>query len=150
MGDIMIRKYVSSDLNRIMELWLQTNVKAHDFVSASYWEGMYDIVKMILPDATITVYEEDGKILGFVGKMNEYIAGLFVDYDFHSQGIGTALIDNLKEKNPYLTLHVYEKNQETVDFYLKQGFKVISKEVQDHTNEVELYMKWDRTESLKH
>ena len=33
----MVRDFQAEDLNRIMELWLETNIQAHDFIKKSYW-----------------------------------------------------------------------------------------------------------------
>lgn len=32
----MIRRLQKKDVNRVAELWLDTNLKAHDFISAQY------------------------------------------------------------------------------------------------------------------
>ena len=33
----MIRKFRMEDLERVMELWLNTNIQAHDFILKEYW-----------------------------------------------------------------------------------------------------------------
>ena len=38
----MIRKMEKSDLDRVSKIWLDTNIKAHDFIPAQYWEKNYD------------------------------------------------------------------------------------------------------------
>lgn len=59
-----------------MEIWLQTNVEAHDFIPESYWRKNYESVKGMLPDAQIFIYEDGNIIQGFVGLMKDYIAGI--------------------------------------------------------------------------
>ncbi len=34
----MVRDYRPSDLDRILKIWLQANIQAHDFIDRSYWE----------------------------------------------------------------------------------------------------------------
>ncbi|MDF2878563.1 MAG: acetyltransferase [Clostridia bacterium] len=53
----MIRKFETKDLLQVMEIWLDTNTQAHDFISEDYWKNNFDFVKSMLPDADIYVYE---------------------------------------------------------------------------------------------
>lgn len=41
----MIRRLQKADVDRVMDLWLDTNLKAHDFVSAAYWRSNFESVK---------------------------------------------------------------------------------------------------------
>lgn len=41
----MIRKFKTDDLEQVMELWLATNISAHDFIPAKYWQDNYALVK---------------------------------------------------------------------------------------------------------
>ena len=59
----MIRKLRESDLSAVMKIWLDTNIKSHNFVSKEYWTSNYEIVKEIIPKSEIYVYEEDDKNL---------------------------------------------------------------------------------------
>lgn len=34
----MIREFVENDLERVMQIWLDTNLTAHKFISRDYWE----------------------------------------------------------------------------------------------------------------
>ena len=49
-----------------------------------------------LLQAKVFVYDINGKVLGFIGLMNEYIAGIFVDRNYRSTGIGTQLLTYAK------------------------------------------------------
>lgn len=139
----MIREFKENDLNRIMKLWLNTNILAHDFIDMDYWKSNYNKVKQIMPEATIFVYEEDNSIKGFVGLSGNYIAGIFVETTYQSQGVGKALLDYIKERNTELLLQVYEKNNRAVTFYLREGFTVNNKQIDENTNEAELVMNWN-------
>lgn len=65
----MIRKYVDSDIDAVMQIWLNTNIQAHSFISPDYWKNNFDVVKEMLPLAEIYVYEDDcaKQIDGFIG-----------------------------------------------------------------------------------
>ena len=60
----MIRKYQPQDLEHIMKIWLETNLAAHGFIPAEYWNEQYEAVKEALPQADILIYEEEGTVLG--------------------------------------------------------------------------------------
>lgn len=141
----MVRDFRAEDLNRIMELWLETNIQAHDFIEKSYWQNHFDEVMEILPKASVYVYEDKGSIEGFIGLMNNYIAGIFISKNNQSRGIGRQLLHHVKGNHNELSLKVYEKNQRAVNFYLREGFLVTEKQVDRENGEVEYEMVWNRT-----
>ena len=107
----MIRLFEFRDLDRIMEIWLEGNLKAHAFIKEEYWRQNYETVRSVLPNAEVYVFEEDGEVQGFIGMDAEYIAGLFVAEGHRGQGIGHQLISEVKRKKR-LSLHVYEKSRQ--------------------------------------
>ena len=44
----MIRKFKESDINLIMEIWIDTNIKAHSFISEQYWKDNFEFVKEMI------------------------------------------------------------------------------------------------------
>ena len=58
----MIRKMEKEDQDRVSKIWLDTNIKAHDFIQAQYWEKNYEQVREMLPQAEVYVWEENGQI----------------------------------------------------------------------------------------
>lgn len=139
----MVRLFEFRDLDAIMEIWLEGNLSAHPFVDAAYWKGNYDSVRSVLPNAEVYVYEEDGKVLGFIGMDAEYIAGLFVAEGCRGRGIGGQLIAAVKRKNR-LSLHVYERNAGAVRFYRAEGFQVEEVMTEKETGEKEYLMVYRR------
>ena len=69
----MIRKLQKADLNRVADIWLDTNIKAHSFVPAQYWKNNFETVKEMLLQAEVYVYEEGRNIQGFIGLNSEFI-----------------------------------------------------------------------------
>ena len=53
----MIRAFEENDLTAIMQIWLDTNIKAHCFIPKEYWTDNYEMVRSVLPQAEIYVYE---------------------------------------------------------------------------------------------
>jgi putative acetyltransferase len=140
----MIRKIKIDEIGRVMKIWLEANIKAHDFIDENYWHKNYEPVKGMLPDAQVFVYEDNGMILGFVGLIDNYIAGIFVDTDSQSKGIGKVLLDFVKEMYSNLSLQVYKKNTRAVKFYLREGFYNSGEQVDVNTGETELLMNWEK------
>ena len=57
----MIRKLEDKDIDKVMNIWLESTIKAHDFISKEYWESNYDTVKEVyIPIADSFIYEEKG------------------------------------------------------------------------------------------
>lgn len=133
-----------NNLERIMELWLETNTKAHNFINRNYWQSNYEAVKEVLPQATIYAYQEEDTIQAFVGLMKDYIAGIFVSNDMQSKGIGKKLLDYCKTVKTELSLHVYQKNERALQFYLREGFVITKEKIDENTNETEYEMKWTK------
>jgi len=140
----MIRKFETKDLLEVMKLWLSTNIQAHDFISKDYRVGNFDIIKGILPDAEIYVYELDDKIKAFVGIDNGYIAGIFVSDEMQSKGIGKQLLEKAKEFYSELSLTVYQKNIKAVNFYQREQFIIKQEQIDENTGEIEYLMVWSK------
>ena len=138
----MIREFQSGDLDRVMELWLNSNTDAHDFINSSYWQENYQMVRELLPESELYVYEKEDMICGFIGLTGDYIAGIFVDISNRSEGIGRQLLDHAKEMHSKLSLQVYKKNSGAVGFYKKHGFSLEAEGFDDETGETELIMIW--------
>ena len=141
----MIRQYADGDIDTVMQLWLDTNIQAHDFISADYWRSNFDMVKEMLPRAEIYVHEDDcaKQVDGFVGLNDDYIEGIFVNEAVQSKGVGKQLLNRAKEVKPTLRLSVYQKNKRAIRFYLREGFSVRSESVDGNTGEKEFIMVWN-------
>lgn len=140
----MIRKFENTDIDAVMQIWQNENIKAHNFIPKEYWESNYEYVKKLLPNSEIYVYIENDKIEGFIGINEDYIEGIFVNSNYQNKGIGTALLNKAKEEKEELTLNVYEKNRKAIKFYEKNGFKIVKEAVDKETNEKEFRMIWNK------
>lgn len=138
----MIRKLQKADLNRVADIWLNTNIKAHSFVPAQYWKNNFETVKEMLLQAEVYVYEEGQKIQGFIGLNGEFIEGIFVSVENQSQGIGGLLLNYIKNKKPKLSLNVYQKNIRAISFYQREGFEIRREALDKATGEKEFVMMW--------
>lgn len=138
----MIRKLGDKDTNKIMNIWLNSTIKAHDFIDKNYWENSYNTVKNIyIPMSETFVYEEDNCIKGFISIINnEFIGALFVDINEQGVGIGKELINYAINKYKKLILAVYKENKNSVNFYLNRGFKIIKEQINEDSGYSEYLM----------
>ena len=142
----MIRKMEEKDIPDVLQIWLETNIRAHNFIEKEYWTGNYEMVKQILPEAEVDVYEDEknGQIVGFIGMNNQYVEGLFVKESAQSRGIGKQLLDYAKSRKTELRLGVYQKNVRAMRFYLRENFLIQAEEMDEDTNEKEYIMGWGK------
>lgn len=140
----MIRRLQEIDINRVADIWLDTNLKAHNFISAQYWRDHFEAVKEMFSQAEVYVYEDENKnrIQGFVGLDDDYIAGIFVWSEAQSSGIGKQLLDFVKGIKKQLSLSVYQKNTRAIKFYLRENFKIQCENTDKDTGEKEYLMVW--------
>ena len=52
----MIRRMQRADIDRVADIWLDTNIRAHNFISKQYWQNNFSIVKEMLSQSEIYVY----------------------------------------------------------------------------------------------
>lgn len=140
----MIRNFEMADLEEVMAIWLEANLSAHPFIDKNYWINNVDFVKQVLPTSQITVFEESGIIKGFIGIVDQYIAGLFVAQAYQHQGIGTQLLESVQLTYPTLHLEVYIANQQATHFYEQNGFKIIGEKQNMDTHHPEYFMVWNK------
>lgn len=140
----MIRELRKVDINKVAEIWLDTNIKTHYFISAQYWKSNFELVKELLLQATVYVYEEKQEIQGFIGLSNEYIEGIFVSAEMQSQGIGKILLNYVKGKRNKLILNVYQKNTRAISFYQREGFEIQYSGLDEATGEKDYVMAWQQ------
>ena len=113
----MIRKLLNGDIDRIADIWLKTNLKAHYFISNQYWKSNYELVKEMMSQSEVYVFEVDKMIHGFVGLNDEKVS---------------------------LRLNVYQKNARAISFYQREGFIIQYEGLDEATGEKEYTMLWKR------
>lgn len=138
----MIRRLQNTDTKQVMQIWLNGNKEAHPFVPKEFWESNFEMVQDQLLQAEVFVYNTYGEIRGFIGIVDNYIAGIFVNKNHRSHGIGKKLLDYVKSKYDSLSLKVYKKNNRAAAFYFREGFSVLSEGHDEATGESEYTMIW--------
>ena len=54
----MIRKLLNGDIDRVADIWLKTNLKAHYFISNQYWKSNYEFLRL-------NVYQKNARAISF-------------------------------------------------------------------------------------
>ena len=139
---VKIRKANEANINRVMDIWLRANLEAHNFVDPNYWKNNFAMVKQEIQSADVFVVEIKNEIVGFAGLKEDYLAGIFFDQKVRHQGLGTELLNYLKQRYPQLILDVYQKNLAAINFYRKNGFKIIQEKEYQNQNLNEYQMMW--------
>ena len=142
----MIRKAKQTELSSVMQIWLDGNIEGHPFIPAEYWQKNAENARQLMMTSDIYVYEteDDHRLVGFVGLIGNFIEGLFVHTNYRKSGVGRELIDYVKSFKTYLVLTVYKKNSLAQDFYQQEGFKTVSEQIDNNTDEVEYKMIWEK------
>ena len=114
------------------------------FYPCSILEKNLELVKELLLQATVYVYEDNYEIQGFIGMNGEYIEGIFVSEAMQSQGIGKILLNYVKDTSRKLLLNVYQKNIPAISFYQREGFEIQYSGLDEATGEKDYLMVWQQ------
>jgi len=109
---------------RVADIWLKEITRVYNFVPEpeKFWRKRLDEMKEVTRTAEGYVYEEDGLIKAFVTLKDQYIWDMVVDSQYQKKGIGTAMLNFLKEHKTSLALGIFQENQAGIDFFEKRGF----------------------------
>lgn len=134
------KQCICDNLEELIQIWLETNIQAHNFIEESYWKQNVDFVKQALPCAVVYCVGQQ-PIKGFLGiSDNGWIEGLFVRKAFQRNGIGKQLIEQAKKDFNTLSLYVYAKNENAIAFYKNIGFVITSQNIEQQTGQKQYTM----------
>ncbi|QIQ21217.1 GNAT family N-acetyltransferase [Zophobihabitans entericus] len=138
----IIQRQTLSDIQTCADIWLEASIMVHHFIDKSIWQGYYSsMVSQYLPSSDLYLALESNQILGFAAVTNnKVLEALFIHPIHWRQGIGKQLIDHISQIYPVLTLAVYQRNQQAVNFYQQQGFILINSKPCKHTGHTELIL----------
>jgi putative acetyltransferase len=142
----MIKLLESHEVDEVMDVWLETTISAHSFISKKYWTDNYQPLKEgYIPVSTNFIYKKEGVVRGFISvRDNFFIGALFVLEKHQGKGIGGKLLDYCKSRYPYLELSVYIYNVKAVRFYQRHGFLIKSMQSNENSGFMEYIMSWEK------
>ena len=95
------------------------------------------------------VYCDEGKINGFISIIDSnFIGALFVHTKSQGRGIGKSLLEYVKNKYENIELAVYKDNKKAVEFYKKDGFKIIKEQENEDSGHLEYLMSYSKNSSM--
>ncbi len=142
----MIRPYDDADLTEVLDVWYRASIIAHPFLTEEFLEAESRRTRdEWLPVAETTVYALDGRVVGFLARLDSEVGAIFVDPDHQRRGIGRALMDHAAESRPHLELDVFEANPVGRAFYEAYGFVRVAERLDQETGQVALRLRWEPT-----
>lgn len=122
----------TADRMRLAEIWLDASRIGHPFLTEEDLLAQQAKVRDVyLPQAENWVAEIDGKPAGFIGLIDNFIGGLFVDPAAHGHGLGKALVLHAAKLKGALEVEVYADNLSAVAFYQRMGFVELLRHAHD-------------------
>lgn len=141
----MIREFVASDMESVLSIWLESSVKAHDFVGREFWESrLNDMRNLYIPSSETYVYESGREVKGFFSLHGDTLAAIFVDLECQGEGVGQKLMEKAKSLRKRIRLDVYKDNVKAVAFYKRSGFQEVCEKRDPHTGHAELVMEYGK------
>ncbi len=141
----MIRTARPDDTEAIVDVWDAASRIAHGFLGEEFLaEERNAVAGDWLPVAETTVFEVDGRVVGFVSMVGNEVGGLFVHPEHQGRGIGRTLIDRVRTSRPSLELDVFEANTGARRFYESCGFVEVGRHRHEPTGQLELRMRLGR------
>lgn len=141
---VVIRPFADEDLDEVLDVWYEASLVAHSFLSEEFLATeRREVAEHWLPLAETMVYEDDGRVIGFLALIGNEVGAIFVDPRCQGRGFGRALMDRARSIRPFLELNVLEANAIGRRFYETYGFKLIDRHVGEATNQPELRLRLD-------
>jgi len=129
---LRIRAYAPDDKQRLLAIWHAASLKGHPFFTADQLREQARLVgEIYLPRAENWVATLAGNPVGFIGLMDSFIGGLFVDPTRHGLGIGRLLVEHALALKGELTLEVFALNAAAIGFYRHNGFVETGRRISD-------------------
>lgn len=118
-----IRRFDVADTAALSALWLRASLQAHPFLTETVLHEQQHLIETLyLPKADTWLVCIDDVPVGFIGLLDNFIGGLFVDPAHQGKGLGAALITHALTLRPTLSLDVYALNEGAHRFYVRLGF----------------------------
>lgn len=123
----MIREVKKTDYPILVDIWESAVLSTHDFLKKEDFLFYREHLPTYFQYVTLYGYEQDGRLVGFIGVAENNIEMLFVHNDYRYKGVGKRLVMYAIEKLQVCKVDVNEQNIQAVGFYQHRGFSVITR-----------------------
>ena len=139
---MQIRQYKESDLESVLDSWEVATRLAHEFMTDDFIaQERQNVAEIYLPNTDTWVAELDGKVKGFIALMGNEVGAIFLQPNYHGNGIGKALMDKAQALHDELEVEVFKSNIIGRKFYSKYGFEFLDEKLHEPTGEQVLRLK---------
>ncbi len=126
----VIRRAKADDADTVTRVFLASRAAAMPYLPRLYDEEQTRawVTHVVLPGCVTWVAEHPhtGEILGFAALDGEVLEHLYLRPDARGQGIGHALLDQVRRTGPQvLNLRVFTRNTSARRFYERHGFRPV-------------------------
>ena len=141
----MIRKYEETDLEGLLDVWYQASLVAHPFLGEDFFTQERENIRTVYMPVTETwVYEDAGRVVGFISLLDNEVGGIFVYPSWQGKGVGRSLMDKAGESHSTLELEVYAENKNARRFYERYGFVAFKEFPHEETGRSLLRMRLEK------
>ncbi|RVU83344.1 GNAT family N-acetyltransferase [Leucothrix sargassi] len=138
-----IRQYKDSDLEGVLNSWEVATRLAHSFMTDEFIaQERINVAEIYMPNTDTWVAEVEGETKGFIALMGNEVGAIFLQPNYHGQGIGKALMDKAQEIHGDLEVEVFKVNSIGRNFYLKYGFEQLEEKLHEPTEQAVLRLKF--------
>lgn len=123
----MIREVKKTDYPILVDIWESAVLSTHDFLKKEDFLYYREHLPTYFQYVTLYGYEQDGRLVGFIGVAENNIEMFFVHNDYRNSGVGKKLVMYAIEKLQVYKVDVNEQNIQAVGFYQHMGFSVITR-----------------------
>ena len=123
----MIREIKKADYPNLMDIWESAVLNTHNFLKPEDFLYYKEHLSSYFQYVVLYGFEQDSRLIGFIGVAENNIEMLFIHNDFRGKGIGKKLITYAMEHLQVYKVDVNEQNTQAVDFYRHMGFSVVSR-----------------------
>ena len=142
----MIRPYTADDLDSVLDVWYQASLVAHLFLTEEFLtQERQQIAEHWLPMARTTVYETDGRVVGFLALIGNEVERSSSTPAIKDEGWAGPSWTVPRGSRPFLELDVFEANAIGWRFHDRYGygFEVVDRHIPEATGQPELRLRLD-------
>lgn len=135
---MLIRRCITTEIPKLLQIWLQATLHAYDYLPAAIWWPRQEAMNQKLQacrDVWVVMAGAEGpadrdEVVGFMAIADQELLALYILPEYQGQHMGSALMELAQHQHPYLYLQLCLPNGEALQFYRKRGFRVV-KELHD-------------------